>query len=555
MENVAVEAALETLVNQFSSAYDCLRELVQNAIDAGSPEIEVWTEFVPGSEGEEGTIVLHVDDYGVGMDENIIDNELTRLFASSKEDDLTKVGKFGIGFVSIFALKPEAVLLHTGRGGSWWEVLFHADRTFTKTKLEVPVEGTQIALYLKGGEERYREVVLKSWQALKFWCRYSDVPITFEDRSGILFQDGVREVNEPFGVRGDLSVSLEKGDTQISLAYSMQPVYGFYNRGLTLAVFQDPDQVPSRFRFVAFEVKSPYLEHTLSRETVLRDENFNKAMKMLERAADDVLFPRLLDRLEELASSSRFEASEQDEYERLLGFFLREREALFRRGADRKIVRLADGQAVTLAEAERRARRRGLVLFASSPSLLVERLARRGYLVVWGRKAVETARPVSVDVVLRAGSALQGVLGKVWGLFGRKQELGVAEPEELFVPVSIVEEPDMSEVLSRAERILGIGKGHMALGRLQAPVAEPPMVLAGEELGELMPAARRVDFQPEHRFLVNRDHPYVDQVARIAPKAPALASALLARGIGLTTGHRGRMAEILSRAFGQEVGS
>ena len=42
------------------------------------------------------------------MDEQIIDNELTRLFSSSKEDDLTKIGKFGIGFTSIFAIQPES---------------------------------------------------------------------------------------------------------------------------------------------------------------------------------------------------------------------------------------------------------------------------------------------------------------------------------------------------------------------------------------------------------------------------------------------------------------
>ena len=151
--------AVENLVTQFSSALDFYRELVQNSIDAGSAAIDVWMEFLPASDSgaDEGTIVIHVDDAGEGMNEAIIDQQLTRLFASSKDGDLTKIGKFGIGFVSIFAPDPRAVLLHTGRGGEAWEVLFHPDRSFTKTRLGSPVEGTQIALYLAGDRARAAE--------------------------------------------------------------------------------------------------------------------------------------------------------------------------------------------------------------------------------------------------------------------------------------------------------------------------------------------------------------------------------------------------------------
>ena len=151
-------AAVENLVTQFSGALDFYRELVQNSIDAGSAAIEVWMEYEAGAD-DEGTIAIHVDDFGEGMNEEIIDGQLTRLFSSSKDGDLTKIGKFGIGFVSIFAPDPRAVLLHTGRGGEAWEVLFHPDRSFTKTKLETPVEGTQITLYIAGDRARYRELV------------------------------------------------------------------------------------------------------------------------------------------------------------------------------------------------------------------------------------------------------------------------------------------------------------------------------------------------------------------------------------------------------------
>ena len=49
--------------------------------------------------GEPRHLGIHVDDFGEGMDEAIIDAQLTRMFSSTKENDLTKIGKFGIGFL------------------------------------------------------------------------------------------------------------------------------------------------------------------------------------------------------------------------------------------------------------------------------------------------------------------------------------------------------------------------------------------------------------------------------------------------------------------------
>jgi HSP90 family molecular chaperone len=102
---------------------------------------------------------LTLIDTGAGMDESIIDQELTRLFASGKSGDRTMAGGFGIGFVSVFAWEPEAVLVHTGRGGESWELVFYGDRSFDKVALEAPVEGTTISLFRRGRKgERDRKV-------------------------------------------------------------------------------------------------------------------------------------------------------------------------------------------------------------------------------------------------------------------------------------------------------------------------------------------------------------------------------------------------------------
>ena len=139
-ERGLAEQALENLVHQFARPLDFLRELVQNAIDAGTPRVEVWTRFAPPADGEElGVLEIHVDDFGEGMDEAIIDSQLTRMFSSTKEDDRTKIGKFGIGFTSVFAIQPDAILLRTGRHGESWELLFHPDRSFDKVRVDEPI--------------------------------------------------------------------------------------------------------------------------------------------------------------------------------------------------------------------------------------------------------------------------------------------------------------------------------------------------------------------------------------------------------------------------------
>lgn len=109
-EPLSVDDALDRLVNQFSDAMAFFRELIQNAIDAGSDEVEVDFEH------RDGMLIVRVDDWGAGMSREIIESRLTRLFSSSKDGDRTKIGKFGIGFVSVFAPKPRAVLVQTGRG-------------------------------------------------------------------------------------------------------------------------------------------------------------------------------------------------------------------------------------------------------------------------------------------------------------------------------------------------------------------------------------------------------------------------------------------------------
>ena len=113
------------MVRQFADRYAFLRELVQNAIDAGASRIEVRIAREDG-----GLVTTSVDDDGCGMGRAEIEGPLLTLFASSKETDASKIGKYGVGFVSVFAIGPERVEVRTRRDDVGWLVRLHGDHAY-----------------------------------------------------------------------------------------------------------------------------------------------------------------------------------------------------------------------------------------------------------------------------------------------------------------------------------------------------------------------------------------------------------------------------------------
>jgi hypothetical protein len=330
-------SALGTLVKQFGNKYDFVRELVQNSLDSGTPQVEVWTDFHPGERGA-GVMEIHVDDTGVGMDEEIIDHQLTRLFSSSKENDLTNIGKFGIGFVSVFAIDPEGVLVRTARGGERWEIFFNRDRTFEKTVLAEPIEGTRITVFATATPEEYEGARVAVFSMLKFWCKHAEKPIYFWDAAAPAEDDrpdgGTRRrrrrrrarkaaINEPLEVDGFTPIHVERGESEIAMALSHHHFYGFYNRGLTLKESSGLEVLAGYEAFfdkVSFKIKSPYLEHTLTRDTIRKDGNYVKAIALLIEAARRDLIDGLLGLLERLAALPELAGDDLETYLTGLGW-------------------------------------------------------------------------------------------------------------------------------------------------------------------------------------------------------------------------------------------
>lgn len=271
-----VQALLDRLVAQFASPYDFLRELVQNSMDAGSDRVEVVLEARPTDDDDDTHVYsLELMDTGCGMDEAIVDGELTRLFASSKSDDRTMAGGYGIGFVSVFAWQPEAVLVQTGRAGEAWEVLFFPDRRFEKRAIEGPFEGTTVTLIRRGRASEgaiFAEAIRDSlWR----WCRFCKLELTFEDRARgeppELIQDS------PEMAHGELAWADTAGDATIHVAFAAPPRVILLRRGLVLAE-GDLELLPGlastlgRAReHLQIWADSPGLRTTMARDKVLTE--------------------------------------------------------------------------------------------------------------------------------------------------------------------------------------------------------------------------------------------------------------------------------------------
>ncbi|MBL9102828.1 MAG: ATP-binding protein [Myxococcales bacterium] len=379
-EITSVGAALEGLVHQFADPWAFLRELVQNAIDAGSPEIDVSVEH----DAARGTMVITVADAGEGMSREIIDTRLTRLFSSAKEGDYTKIGRFGIGFVSVFALDPAVVCVDTGRTGEHWRVLFRRDRTFERIRLSEPVEGTTVRLFKEATAEEAAAARAKAAETLGYWCKHVRCALRL---------DGER-VSGPFTVEGLCLTEHEVEGTSVVMALveRRSALRGYYHGGLTLH-----EEHSEALPHVAFKVDSRFLEHTLTRDDVIRDEHFAKAMAIVGEVARTRLIAAVFATLERVAEDpSAVTAAERRLLYRCAAevFAAGEPDAAW---LQRAVVPRIGGPPAALAEL--RGRRRGAQLWrARVDSPVCARLKADGHVVIACEEGDEVERLVHAAV-------------------------------------------------------------------------------------------------------------------------------------------------------------
>ena len=296
MSDESIGGVLDNLVNQFADPLAFLRELIQNALDAGSAEIDVWMEFREGN-GDQGVMVIGVDDYGEGMDREIIEKRLVRLFSSAKDGDMTKIGKFGIGFVSVFAIKPDAVFVNTCRANESLQIFFKADRSHKISRLTERIEGTKIQVVKAATGAEYDDYEQRVLDTVTFWCKHVQAEIRFQGES----------INQPLSFDAAVTARYQEQGTDVVVAYGdkKEGFVGFYNKGLTLL-----EERGSEYPYVDFKVSSRYLEHTLSRDDVVKDRSYKKAIKIVDRLVTEDLRVKLFEAIDARVRAGKLEAIE-----------------------------------------------------------------------------------------------------------------------------------------------------------------------------------------------------------------------------------------------------
>lgn len=302
------------MVRQFADPYAFVRELVQNSIDAGASAIAVRVERVGG------VATTAFRDDGAGMDRATVEGPLLTLFNSSKEGDSSKIGKYGVGFVSVFAVDPDTVDVDTWREGQSHRVRLYRDHRYDLERLpRREGSGTIVTLTQPMEAERFDEHCARVEAALSRWCRYAECPLELtvvdHDRGN---QPASRRINIALSVPAPLFVQTNRAGERVVVGPSAgaehflaAPVAqgdsavgtaqfaGFYNRGLTL--FETDQALHPDLRGICFRVDSPHLRHTLSRDNVLRDRPFQRVIEHVRDLARGALRRDLVARLERAA--------------------------------------------------------------------------------------------------------------------------------------------------------------------------------------------------------------------------------------------------------------
>lgn len=293
------DGIVDALIHQFADPFAFYRELVQNSVDAGASSIAIALSWEPGD--GTGMVSIAVRDDGCGMDQEILEEQLTVLFRSTKDKDDSKIGKFGIGFVSVLAVDPKLVAVRTSQGrGVEWTLHLARDQTYELFRAEGgSARGTTVTLHVALAREALETFVENSERALEKWCRHIEIPVRFVAHvAGAPAPMRELRVDTPFGLRAHATVDATHGETRVvaGLPLDGQPYLAFFNRGLLL--YETSQELLGA---VAVKILDPALEHTLSRDNVRRDEHFERAMRFARGVIDEQLTTRAKELMREVA--------------------------------------------------------------------------------------------------------------------------------------------------------------------------------------------------------------------------------------------------------------
>ena len=275
--SVDISGLLEALTEQFPEPLLCVRELIQNAADAGAQKITVDVAY----DGDRHLLRLSVTDDGRGMNSSEIESYLTIGF-SEKNKDVHR-GRFGIGKLSPYALGIVRMVVETCDGHFARRITFSSDGSGSISEIPPGARGTVVRVYKRCEREVAEELATRTTQLVSSQCGSLSIP---------LYVNGLN-VNRDVGLPTEYSLRFNSSAVVGELGIQSEPIRLLMGGSIVLE-----SGAPILGPSISYVLDSSRLSPTLSRNAVRRDNEFD----VLLREAQSQL-PALTDRVaEELAA-------------------------------------------------------------------------------------------------------------------------------------------------------------------------------------------------------------------------------------------------------------
>lgn len=259
--SVDVAGLLEALTEQFPEPLLCVRELIQNAADAGARHIGVDISF----DGGRGLVRIAVKDDGRGMGRREVEGYLT--IGLSEKDPHRQRGRFGIGKLSPYALGFQQMVVETCDGSETHRLEFRPDGSGSIERKPPGPRGTVVRVYKACSREEAEALSDRAFAVAKDSCGSLAIPLHV---NGVPVNHDVA-LPTPYVVRFDGEV----GSGIIGVGG--EPVRTLMGGGIVLEM-----GAPVLGPEVSYILDAPRLSPTLSRNAVRRDRAFDELLSLAQ---------------------------------------------------------------------------------------------------------------------------------------------------------------------------------------------------------------------------------------------------------------------------------
>lgn len=282
--------AEESLRHYGDDPWFFLRELAQNSRDAGAANIWVEADCTPGTER------LLFEDDGCGMTFEAARTYLYKLYSSSKEDDETSAGMFGVGFWSVLRFHPVLVRVESRWRGQAWAVELDEGLEPRRIEPRLSHDGTCVILERPAQFETDEEFADQVRQGLWRACGHLRVKKARGRVLPVWFRD--RQVSGPLSLECDVQMPFSQGRVDGVVGLAAEPSVELYVRGLPVwkgtvleeLSARDPDPVwrsdVGQGLAPVVKVNADSLTVVLSRTAVVDDRNLAEVRDVTRRAVE-----------------------------------------------------------------------------------------------------------------------------------------------------------------------------------------------------------------------------------------------------------------------------